>query len=1176
MSKWRIVVRSLIYHWRMNAAVALGVAAATAVLTGALLVGSSMRGSLKHLALDRLGRVDDVLVGGKFFRRELADEVASDPGFRQHHASAVPAILFPHGTVAQAAGSDRRRASQVLVIGCEDSFWDLGNPEVRPRQPLDRGQIVLNAPLAEELGASVGDQLVLRLPEASDVPGDSPLGQREGRIRGISGLEVVDILPAESLGRFSLQSSQINSRNAYVSIDTLQRPLDMEGRVNTILATRESGQDQDAFEALDAALSPSLEDYGLMLRRVRQSFTADDGSEPDVVFDYFNLSTDRLLLEPAVESAAKQVWADRDAQPVMTYLANSIDKLVDEGDPPTGVSYSLVAGLDNSAKLGPLFSDDGAPLAPLADDQIVLNSWLADELQAKPGDRIRLTYYAPETTHGQLEEQSADFTVSDIVTIVEPSSPYRRNRPAVYDKRPTAANDPDLTPLVKGVTDQDSISNWDAPFPVDYDRVLPRDEEYWQNHRTTPKAFISLAAARRLWASRFGETTSVRFACPEGIDLDGSEQAALRQQAAAALDQRLQKDKAALGFTFLPVKQQAIKAASGTTPFDVLFLALSFFIIAAALMLVALLFRLGVERRAEEIGTVLSVGLRRRAVSRMLVAEGTLVAGAGGLLGAAAGVGWAWLILEALRTVWVGAISTPFLELYAPPGTIFAGYASGVVVSAVTIAWSVRRTRRLSIRRLLAGQATEESDILIRRRPGAGWAAGLLAAGAIGLAAWAPKLGGEAQAGAFVGAGAMILTALLLVCRMLLISGGRLSSKPGAISLWTLAASNAGRNPGRSTMTIGLMATACFLIVAMSSFRMDPTLSGAGGFSYLAESSEPIFSDLNQPDAQKDLLADDASILTGGTVLALRVKPGDDASCNNLYRPNRPRVLGVSPALIAYYDDPSSAHFQFAAHAGDDAAVEANPWRVLAGRHGDGPVPVVLDKNTAMYSLQLYKGIGEQFSIDYPGGNRVDFQVAGLLSNSIFQGMLLVGDADFVKAYPDISGHRYFLVNTAAGTEERVEEVLEERLSDYGFDMTSSRRKLSDLLAVQNTYLSTFQALGAVGLLLGTFGLATVQVRNVLERRRELALMRATGFRRGRLAIAVLVENTVLLVGGLTTGFIAALAAVLPHMLVGGAKIPLANLTVTLVVVLAVGMISSLASVRTTLRAPVLAALRQD
>src|SRR5205823_3691252 len=110
------------------------------------------------------------------------------------------------------------------------------------------------------------------------------------------------------------------------------------------------------------------------------------------------------------------------------------------------------------------------------------------------------------------------------------------------------------------------------------------------------------------------------------------------------------------------------------------------------------------------------------------------------------------------------------------------------------------------------------------------------------------------------------------------------------------------------------------------------------------------------------------------------------------------------------------------------------------------------------------------------------------------------------------------------------------------------------LLAVQNTYISTFQSLGALGLVLGTFGLAAVQLRSVLERRKELALMRAAGFRRSRLGEMVLLENLLLLFGGLLLGTVAALVAVLPQMLLGTASVPFVDLAATLGAVLVVGV----------------------
>ena len=55
----------------------LGVATAVAVLAGALLVGDSVRGSLRDLVLQRLGRTDQVVVSTGFFREALAGEMRS-------------------------------------------------------------------------------------------------------------------------------------------------------------------------------------------------------------------------------------------------------------------------------------------------------------------------------------------------------------------------------------------------------------------------------------------------------------------------------------------------------------------------------------------------------------------------------------------------------------------------------------------------------------------------------------------------------------------------------------------------------------------------------------------------------------------------------------------------------------------------------------------------------------------------------------------------------------------------------------------------------------------------------------------------------------------------------------------------------------------------------------------
>src|SRR5690606_5327701 len=190
-----------------------------------------------------------------------------------------------------------------------------------------------------------------------------------------------------------------------------------------------------------------------------------------------------------------------------------------------------------------------------------------------------------------------------------------------------------------------------------------------------------------MWGSRFGDVTSFRLPTDQPITEDE-----LRERLTAAL----RKHQQALGFTLLPVKRQGLAASSGTTPFDVLFLFLSFFIIAAALLLVSVLFKLGVDQRATEIGTLLALGWQRHQTGRTLLAEGLLVSAIGGVLGVLRGVGYAWLTLAGLRTWWVGATSTPFLNLYVTPVSPVIGLVSGVIVSALTIAWSLRQLRRVS------------------------------------------------------------------------------------------------------------------------------------------------------------------------------------------------------------------------------------------------------------------------------------------------------------------------------------------------------------------------------------------------------------------------------------------------------------------------------------------------
>ena len=1179
----QFIARSLRHHWRINLAVALGVSAATAVLTGALLIGDSTRGSLRQLTLDRLGSIDEVLITDRFFRQEMAAQIASNEQFKANYRAAAPAILFPQGTVATVPeNGSPARAGNVLVLGIESSFWELGSGPQAEKLTAEEGEIILNEPLARDLKAKVGSRVILRLPADQQVHADSPMGDKDNRVRSIPELTVSAIIPAEGLGQFSLRSSQGQPRNAYIALPTLQEELRQEEKVNAILVTGKSSNEpptEEASQSLSSLLQPELEDYGLLIKPVSLDYQTDNG-ETRTVLSYFSLSSQRLMIDEKTEAVAQQAFSQVGGQAVLTYLANSMVKLTPKGSPAGDelVPYSLISAIDSQEQLGPLKDEAGQVIEDIEDGKVVINSWLAEDLKLSPGDHIRVTFFESETDYGESSAaEPVDLEVQAIVPLTEPDKPFGGRRPALFREPPTLVNDPDLTPEVPGVTDRRSINDWDLPFKLKH-RIRGQDDDYWNHYRTTPKAFVSMKTGQELWSSRFGRVTSFRIPAAEGITAKS-----LGKQ----FVQQVQQSGEALGFEFIPVKRKALDASRGATPFDGLFLSLSFFVIAAGLMLVSLLFRLGVEQRANEIGTLLAVGTRRQQVAYLLVGEGIGVACLGALLGIAAGIGYAQLMLLGLRTWWIGAVVSPFLDFHWTVRSLMIGYGLGVLTSIITIAWSVSRTREASVRQLLSGRTSELSYQPPSQNKSKFTLITILLLSALVLAtiaaipSIATKLGSEGQAGAFLGAGALVLTALLIII------AGRLKRTSASETtlvrsplLPRFAARNASRNAGRSTVTIGLVASACFLIASMSAFRLDPSQAGKGGFEMVARSSLPIYIDLNDQQQREEFFGDESQELSGTTIFPLRFQPGDDASCNNLYKARQPRVIGITPDMIAHFNT-AEVPFSWAGSAavGDQ---ESNPWTLLAtdstshaGTEED-PLPVVIDKNTAMYSLQLWGGVGQSYSVDYEDGRTIHFEVVGLLANSILQGSLLISEADFEHHYPDVSGYRYFLIDTGTKNSDQAAQVLENRFSDEGFDTRSTDELLASLLQVQNTYLSAFQSLGALGLLLGTFGLATVQLRNVLERRSELALMRSSGFARQRLATMVMLEHSILLLGGLATGIFASLVTVLPHWFSGGAAIPGTRLIIDLLVILVVGLLAGLAAVAATLRAPMISALRGD
>ncbi len=180
MTARRLVVAGLRHYWRTNLAVVVGVATAVAVLAGALLVGDSVRGSLRDLVLQRLGRVDRIVVSSGFFREALADEIRQDPAFPASFAGIAPIAIVPGLVTDQASG---RRASRVQIYGVDDRFWQLHH--VTGRKGPDARGVFISRALASEIGASADSTVMVRIERPSAIPIESLHARKDDLARSL-------------------------------------------------------------------------------------------------------------------------------------------------------------------------------------------------------------------------------------------------------------------------------------------------------------------------------------------------------------------------------------------------------------------------------------------------------------------------------------------------------------------------------------------------------------------------------------------------------------------------------------------------------------------------------------------------------------------------------------------------------------------------------------------------------------------------------------------------------------------------------------------------------------------------------------------------------------------------------------------------------------------------------
>ena len=1021
---------------------------------------------------------------------------AADGFFTEALAAKVPGavpVLLMQGTVS--VPGDGRRANGVNVYGVRDDFWGLGKAAVG----APAADLVMNEALAAQLKLDGGarTEVIIRFEKPSLISRDAPLSGETDQT--VTLREAVTRLAAdEEMGAFSLKAQQEPALNIYLPLAKLQAAAELPGRANLLLSATED------VAAVSQALQQgmTLEDAGLTWQ----------AAGPQRI-----LSTGRIFLAPETAAVAKDAFPE--AKGVLTYLVNRINS-----DAGGTTPYSMATAAEPGTAGLPQEWPEGS---------VLITQWLADDLQVKAGDTVSVGFFRV-TRARQLEEAAAKFVIHAVLPMDHPA--VRR----------------EWTPDFPGVSESENCRDWKPGIPIDQSLIRAQDDAYWKERKGTPKLFLTLNDGQKLWTNRFGGLTSLWV-----------ESGATVAELGKTLEAKLTPAQA--GLVTVGVKAAAGKAVSESMDFGALFVSMSAFLIGTALLLAVLLFLFGTGQRAGQIGLLRASGWTPGQVVKLFLTEACWVAVPAAALGTVLGLLYTKWTLGKLERDWADAALGLKFVLAIRPATLGIAWASTLFLSLASVWWAARRIGKARPGRLLAGAGLAEAmaapvvrseraqDEPVRR-----WRflpMGLMTLTGLAMLFLSPRVPQHIQPMMFFGAAALLLADGLRLLDWYLQRQGAAGDEEKMPGIWQLGVRNTLRQRGRSMAMAALLAAGIFMVVALNAFRQDATLlpsdrqSGTGGFALIGSSSLPVYEDLNSKKGQQTWgLEDDET--QGVTVIPFRARDGEEASCLNLNRAQTPRVLGVEPQMLSEREA-----FPLAGLAsGVPLAKGASFWTLLNKKPSDGTVPAVMDQYSAMFALG--KKAGDEVVVPDGQGNPVRLRLVALLAGTVLQGNVVIGDAEFVRLYPDSGGFKYFLVDAAPARAAVWEQAALKQLASRGLALQPVAQKLAQFQSVQNTYLTIFSTLGGLALVLSTMGLGVLVARHVLERKSEFALLQAVGFRKSQLQRMVLAEHWFLFLAAIVLGTGTALIAVWPNLkLAGAGGIPVGLLSLLLISLVAGGLI---------------------
>ncbi len=1046
MNSRRYIFRSLFYYWKQHLGILIATIIATAVLTGALIVGDSVKYSLLHLVELRLGNAQYVLAtNDRFVSKELGKKIGVELN------STTSSVLFLESIAINT--NLGKRKNKVQLLGIDELFWKMSDV---PLPILKNNEVVISQNLANFLEIGKDDHILLRIRNISSIPVNAPFSDNTEPTITLR-VKVVGIAGYKELGRFSLRNDQKPPYNIFINGDYISQKLGMENKINIILV---EANPEINLRRINNVLNSSfiLEDAGLKL-------IAND--------NYTDLVSDRIFIDENI--AAKLSKTGIPNSRVLTYFTNSIN-LKSKGTP-----YSFVSAVEEGI------------IAPTPkNDQIVLNSWLSDDLGAEIGDTISLNYYTIGPLQ-ELTEESDSFIVSGISDLGN-NHKFRS-----------------LMPDFPGLKDASSCGDWEAGIPIDLDKIRDKDEEYWDEFKGTPKAIIWLEKGRQIWKNTFGSLTLIRY------ETD-------KTKLTETINELITPDD--LGYEFVDMRETGSQAAKNGIDFGELFLSLSFFIILSAVILLVLIHQLNLYSRVSEIGTLKSLGFRKSIIIGLKLRETFWIVLLGSILGGFLGIYYNKLVLYGLNTIWNEAVHADLIILYVNSTTLLTGIISGIIISVASILIPtiriVNKSATESIKKIF--QKSNKSKLWL-------WFLTIITL-IVSLALLFSGISGSSN----MESSQLLISAFLILISLIGLTSIGINSiearELAKLTILNFALKNIVRNKSRSLASISLLALGVFTIFVTGANRLtfneseENHKSGTGGFDFWMETTVPLAQNLNTERGRNEFGLED-TVFRGANFIQLSKAVGDDASCLNLNQIQKPSIVGVNPNLFDSLDV-----FDFAATLNK----VSNPWLELNHYTSDSIIPAIADQTVIQWGL--IKALGDTLNYINEFGKPIKLVLVGGLKPSVFQGNILISNSLFQRNFPSSSGSGLVLLDVPSAKKDKSKDLLQKRLVDFGVEISSTSERLLGFYSVTNTYLTIFLFLGGLGILMGTIGFGIIIIRNLIDRKREIAVYSALGIGRNTISIILIIENIMIFATGLIIGLICSVIGILPSIVSESYTIP--------------------------------------